>query len=273
MEKPPKGKTIDRLQKTLDRIPELKSVAFGSPAFTKWRRDTRVAIANAFGEESKQANDFSKVGYTSLAVGFGSSSDGYEEEYYKNALDSAAAIISSMIDEIKEYWEDEERTSTPAISEVEVSKRQTTNRVFVAYGRDEELKEAMARLLERLELKPIILTEIPGQSQTIIEKFESNSGVGFAVALLTPDDIASLQGKGDRNPRARQNMIFELGFFIGSLGRDRVCALTKGEPEIPSNYASVEYIPIDEADGWKMKLVAELKAAGFEVDANRVFSS
>ena len=270
MEKPPKGKTIDRLQKTLNRIPELKGVAFGSPAFTKWRRDTRVAIANAFGEESKQANDFSNVRYTSLAVGFGSSSGGFEEEYYKDALDSAAAIINSMIDEIKEYWEDEERTSAPAISEVEESRRQTTNRVFVAHGRDEGSKEAMARLLERLELKPIILAEIPGQSQTIIEKFESNSDVGFAVALLTPDDTASLQGEDEQNPRARQNVIFELGFFIGKLGRDRVCVLTKGEPEIPSNYAGGEYIPLDEHGGWKLGLFKELRAAGFNIDADRL---
>ena len=93
------------------------------------------------------------------------------------------------------------------------------------------------------------------------------------MALLTPDDAGGLSGEAEQSPRARQNVIFELGFFIGKLGRDRVRALTKGEPEIPSDYAGVEYIQIDEAGGWKMILMKELKAAGFHVDANRVIGT
>ena len=115
----------------------------------------------------------------------------------------------------------------------------------------------------------MILAEQASRGRTIIEKFEAHQ-VSFAVALLTPDDAGSLAiERTDSRPRARQNVIFELGFFIGRLGRERVRALTKGEVEIPSDYSGVEYIPLDVGGGWKLHLVRELKAAGFDVDANR----
>ena len=92
------------------------------------------------------------------------------------------------------------------------------------------------------------------------------------IVLLTPDDAGSLQGdENDLKPRARQNVIFELGFFIGRLGRKHVCALTKGDVEIPSDYEGIEYIPFNDADDWKLKLIRKLKSGGFEIDANRAF--
>ena len=72
-------------------------------------------------------------------------------------------------------------------------------------------------------------------------------------------------------PRARQNVILELGVFLGKLGRKHVCPLVKGDVETPSDYDGVVYTKLDDAGGWKMKLVQELKAAGFDVDANRAF--
>ena len=145
-----------------------------------------------------------------------------------------------------------------------------TKEIFIVHGRDNETKETVARFLEHLDLEPVILHEQPNQGRTIIEKFEQHAQVGFAVALLTPDDIGALQ-EDARNlkSRARQNVIFEFGYFIGRIGRNRVCALTKGDVEIPSDYDGVVYIPLDDAGGWKMELVRELKGAGIDVDANR----
>ena len=142
--------------------------------------------------------------------------------------------------------------------------------VFVVQGHD-EVRERVARLLEHLGLRPIILQEQPNRGQTIIEKFESYASVGFAVVLLTPDDVGrSASNPEDLKPRARQNVIFELGFFVAALGRRRVCALYKGDVELPSDYRGVVYIPIDPADGWQLKLARELKYAGLDVDLNKV---
>jgi hypothetical protein len=142
--------------------------------------------------------------------------------------------------------------------------------VFVVHGHD-EVRERVARLRERLGLKPIILHEQPDQGRTIIEKFESHAAVGFAVVLLTPDDVGSAAFEPQAlMPRARQNVIFELGFFVAALGRRRVCALYKGGVELPTDYTGVVYTPMDPADGWQLKLARELKHAGLDVDLNRV---
>lgn len=98
--------------------------------------------------------------------------------------------------------------------------------VFVVHGHDEGARESVARLVERLGLGAIILHEQSNAGRTIIEKFEASSEVGFAVVLLTPDDVGYPRDKSDQAAyRARQNVIFELGYFMGKLGRKRVAAL------------------------------------------------
>lgn len=142
--------------------------------------------------------------------------------------------------------------------------------VFIVHGHDAAAKEAVARFLERLDLEPVVLHEQANLGRTVIEKFEQHSSVQFAVVLLTPDDVGrSVAAASEPRPRARQNVILELGFFLGALGRKRVCALHVGEIEIPSDYDGVLYIPLDTQGGWRLKLAAELRSAGLEVDLNR----
>jgi predicted nucleotide-binding protein len=147
------------------------------------------------------------------------------------------------------------------------------NKVFVVHGHDVAAREAMARFLEKIELEAIILHEKPDQGLTIIEKFETYaSQVGFAVVLLTPDDLGGPASASAQAARARQNVIFELGYFVGKLGRGRACLLRKGEVEIPSDLYGVIYTDMDAADGWKLKLVRELKAADLQFDANKAWA-
>ena len=145
-----------------------------------------------------------------------------------------------------------------------------TNQIFLIHGRDHGTRETVARFLENLGLEPVILQEQPDEGQTIIEKFEQYARVNFAVALFTSDDVGGLPDDG-LQPRVRQNVVFELGYFIGKFGRNRVRVLVKGAPEIPSDYSSVLYIPLDEAEGWKLALGRELRNAGFEIETDRIF--
>lgn len=148
--------------------------------------------------------------------------------------------------------------------------RQAGKGVFVVHGRDTGAKDTVVRFLQNLKLAPVVLQELPDQGRTIIEKFEDYANTaGFAIVLFTPDDEGSLvEGINGLQPRARQNVIFELGYFIGKLGRNRACALVKGEVEMLSDYAGVLYIPFDNDDGWQFRLIKELQSAGFDVDAN-----
>ena len=144
-----------------------------------------------------------------------------------------------------------------------------TKKVFVIHGRDEGTKDTVARFLEKLGLEAIVLHEQANAGRTVIEKFEDFDHPGFAVVLFTPDDRGGLQNdRNDFKPRARQNVIFELGYFIGKLDRNRICALAKGELEWPSDYSGVLYVPLDDYDGWKGELVRELRHAGYSIDAN-----
>lgn len=261
-----KSKALARLRNALEKIPELKRQGYKSPDFQKWERNTRVAVQHTFEDESK-VTDFTEINYSStvFAIG-GDNDDGRYQKAYENGLRSAEAVLESMIDEVDEYWPDDEVTTSVAGRR---SVESSTNEVFLIHGRDEGTRETVARFLERLGLSPVILAEQASQGSTIIEKFETHANVSFAIALLTPDDAGSLDNEtAAPRPRARQNVIFELGYFIGRLGREKVCALTKGEVEIPSDYSGVMYVSLDDGEGWKIELVKELKAAGLNVDAN-----
>ena len=271
MARPKKAKAIERLRRALDAIPDLKELRYDSPEFQKWRRNAQIAVTNTFGSDSDHIKDFNEIRF-SLTVFRSRTPESRFQNAYMRGLESAASVLESMIEEIEEYWEDDSSPLVPlGASEL---KQSDTNEVFIVHGRDEGAKNEVARFIEKLNLVPVILHEQANLGRTIIEKFEQHAQVGFAIVLLTPDDVGSLRSDENcLNPRARQNVIFELGYFIGKLGRKRVCALVKGNVETPSDYDGVIYTPLEGSSGWKLKLIQELKNVGFKIDANRVFQT
>ena len=253
MKRPNKERARRLLQRAWDEIYELEYLWEDSKEFRVWRRNTEIDIKKIFGEKSKEIDEFLECFYLA--------------DDDNDSFERVEAILESMVYQINEHGTDD--IDLPLLSKKDLYS--DIKKVFVIHGRDESTRDMVAGFLRRLELKPVILSEQSNKGRTIIEKFEQHSEVGFAVALLTPDDAGSLKGARNKpNPRARQNVIFELGFFIGKLGRKHVCALTKGEVEIPSDYSGVLYISLNDPDGWKIKLFKELKAAGYDVDANRI---
>lgn len=143
----------------------------------------------------------------------------------------------------------------------------TQSKVFITSGHDDEAKIVVAKFVEKLGLKPTFLHEQPNKEQTILDKFEEQADeAGFAIVLLTPDDVGSSKAIGKRKPRARQNVIFELGYLLGGLGSQRVCALYKEGVELPSGIRDVAYVPMDSADDWKLKLSQGMRKAGLPVN-------
>lgn len=139
--------------------------------------------------------------------------------------------------------------------------------IFIVHGHDDLAKTQVARFVEKLGLKAIILHEQASSSKTIIEKIEAFSNVGYAIVLYTPCDI----GKKDHDDhelksRARQNVVFEHGYFIGHLGRSKVTALVKGKIETPNDISGVVYTDMDERGAWMLDLAKELKEAGYTID-------
>lgn len=150
----------------------------------------------------------------------------------------------------------------------------SNSRVFIVHGHDDAAKESVARFIQKIGLEPIILHEQPNAGRTIIEKFEVCADVGFAIILLTPDDVGAAKTAADKfKPRARQNVIVELGYFVGKLGRSRVCPLHKPSIEIPSDFHGVGYVEMDGAGAWKTKLAQELVEAGLTINLQELLKA
>jgi len=227
----------------------------------------------------------------------------YTQELLRKLFDRdeiAAQFISSLAAVIYyagprtafEQWEDDRTSNSPGLTSLKsivarldlfeeavglgdkVSAEEYGEQIFIVHGHDGGVKHEVARLVERLDLQPIILHEQPNRGQTIIEKLEDYSEkleVGYAVIILTPDDVGGVAEETPRlKPRARQNVVFELGYFMGKLGRGRVCALHSEGVELPSDYDGVLYIKLDKLGAWKLELAKEIKAVGFDVDLNKI---
>jgi len=141
--------------------------------------------------------------------------------------------------------------------------------IFLVHGRDLQRREIVRRFLETVTDRTIVvLAEQPNRGQDLLGKLLSHAQqAGFAVVLLTPDDLGGFEGD-EPKPRARQNVVFELGLFVGLLGRDKVAALNDPRAEIPTDFSGVTYIPI-EGESWQIELARELKAADISVSLDR----
>ncbi len=139
---------------------------------------------------------------------------------------------------------------------------------FVVHGHDEALLYQVARFIESIGVEAIILMEQPHEGRTLIEKLEQND-VSYAVILCTGDDLGRAKDEPELHPRPRQNVVLELGFFIGALKRRQLCVLKAPGIEMPSDLHGVGYHDIDEGGGWKLMLAKEMKKAGLPIDLNR----
>jgi len=185
----------------------------------------------------------------------------------RDALDSRCTFLESILEQLEII----PAPDAPAVDRIPSAPPTKLRRVFLVHGHDPAARESVARFIEQLGLEVIVLHEQPSGGRTIIEKLEHQADVGFTLILLTPDDVGRAASDKDLQPRARQNVILELGFFVGCLGRNRVCALHKGPLELPSDILGVVFIELDPAGGWRLQVARELKLAGLPVDLNRTF--
>jgi predicted nucleotide-binding protein len=234
----------------------------------------QMIIGRLFGEESSYIEWLSKISFSSGTLSRVVSASGEivessesrqrRENLWRSGQRESIALVDIMLEDL-ELRESEE---APTGEDLTGTK---SNRVFVVHGHDNEMKQAVARTVERLGLEVVILHEKPNRGQTIIEKIERYSDVDFAVVLLSPDDTgySNAEGSESAKPRARQNVILELGYFAGKLGRKNVVALHRGNIELPSDYDGVLYTPYDGDSGtWRSELLAELRESGYNVSAD-----
>ena len=224
---------------------------------TKWSDYNSLLLSITFSDDSLKS-EYDSIWGAGMTITTGRSDPYTMTIPIINNQISTLESIANRLDLIPERKDKEEPIKEGIIED---------NKIFIVHGHDEGLKQTVARFLEKLEIEVIILHEQPNSGRTIIEKFEVFSDVGFAVILMTPDDVGAPASKRNKlQSRARQNVILELGYFVGKLGRQGVCPLYKSGVEIPSDYQGVIYTEIDDTGAWKTKLAQELVQAGFSID-------
>lgn len=230
-------------------------------------------LQEILGRDSAEYRDYHTDSLDTLPLFMGGGPDPLHEVIagYKQGIHRAIVKLRTLKEIFEERIADAQAAPSPvAQATARVRGSLGSKRVFIVHGHDEGAKEAIARYLSALDLVPVILHEQPNQGRTIIEKFEAHADVDFAVVLLTPDDMGySVAKPNDAKPRARQNVVLELGFFLGALGRHKVVALCKGELDLPSDYDGVLYIDLDARGGWRLAVAREMKSSGLEVDMNK----
>jgi predicted nucleotide-binding protein len=264
---------IKKIERRINELQDLNTaeVDFDSADVDNIAANISRAVKEIFGVDSDESKQFER--YIIWHGGF-NAMDSREVRQGKFAAGIPHSItrlegLKSLLNErLEDLSEDEPEIASEVVDEQSLEELSNNRNVFVVHGHDEGATQMVARLLEKLKLDPIILMEKPNKGNTIIEKFEAYSNVGFAVVLLTPDDVGSEKKEPpDLKPRARQNVILELGYFIAKLSRKNVCVLHKGSVELPSDYHGILYVPMND-DSWEFKLAAELKAAEFDIDMN-----
>lgn len=263
----PKRTAYERLKELLVESETANYQWVDSGESTQWRQTVQSALRRLFGEKCEQLKAFKNVKYVPIIWSTSTPGSVFAEEFMAG-MRSATAIIRSALQEYEDY----ERSPEPSHDRSEDNSPLAKSRnIFVVHGHDNEMKEAVARFLENLELAPIILHEQASGGDTIIEKLERHRNVSYAIILLSPDDVGRVNNQGKAlRARARQNVILELGFFMGALGRSHVFTLLRGDIEHPSDLLGVIYVKFDDAS-WKMKLLQELKHNGFDIDTNKLF--
>ena len=143
--------------------------------------------------------------------------------------------------------------------------RMTNKKIFIVHGHNIDVRNNIENFCRRIGLEPIILAEQANEGMTIFEKIEKYSDVSYAIVLYTSCDEGRVKGMAELHDRARQNVVFEHGYMVAKLGRNKVIALVEKEIEIPGDLSGIVYISLED-ENWKMQVMRELNSGGLEID-------
>lgn len=236
---------------TINRTHENSAEAIS--AFHDWYTSAKILFYRYFDPSDREFNAFCDVN---------TSGNGHALLNIYHMIISSCSVLLDRITRI----EKQEIMKQESI-------RPSSNEIFVVHGHDAAMKESVKNLLVTLGLKPIILADEPNEGRTIIEKFEKHSQKSeYAVVLFSDaEDMGHAHSERKSKPRPRQNVILELGYFIGTLTRNRVCVLKKKNVEPPSDILGVGYTEyVQDSKDWQHRLADELLSAGYAVDKNLI---
>lgn len=249
----------DKLKQITDEIPALISANITSydARFQAWKTKAERFLIKKYGNNSYEHTRFTKT-YFSLGIFTTGTPDSEFVAACQSGLRKTEAIFQTYLEEMAEEF----------VQKPTIVQPMNYAKVFIVHGHDGELKQSVARIIEKQGIEAVILSEQANQGKTIIEKFENYSDVGGAICLFTADDLGRSKESETDRARARQNVVFETGYFIGKLGRDHIVILADDGIEMPSDLSGVVRT---NTGNWQFELLKELKAMGYAIDLNLLF--
>ncbi len=247
----------EKLKQIIDEIPSLISANIDSSnaTFQAWKTKAERFLLYKYGENSYEYTKFRKTHFSVTSLSFDLTKRDYIQAC-QEGLEITQKIFQEYLDEMTE----DGAQSLP-------NQQKNYSKIFIVHGHDGELKQSVARVIEKQGIEAIILSEQANQGKTIIEKFENYSDVGGAVCLFTADDLGKKKSEKKDHSRARQNVVFETGYFIGKLKRNRIVILADKGVELPSDLSGVVYT---NTGNWQLNLLKELKTMGYQIDTNKL---
>ena len=254
----------EKLKGIIDEIDNLiyHHVRSSVPAFEAWYTKAERFLIKKYGKDSLEHKKLTGTYFAPL-VWCGED----EEQDIRDSIKWCADGLRSCKAIFETYLEDMAEENTPTTQVVSKLASINTDKIFIVHGHDGELKQSVARIIEKQGIEAIILSEQANKGRTIIEKFEDYSDVGGAICLFTADDYGRAKKDISDSTRARQNVVLETGYFMGKLGRDHVVLLADKGIEMPSDLSGVVYT---DTMSWQFDLLKELNAMGYKVDLNKL---
>lgn len=235
--------------------------------FSDWKNTTEVVLRTIFGEAGSIPSKFRRIKYT---PGMWTENTDFAP-YRMRGVREGISLLKAAKKEIEitsEMQQDKVAQEVEEILEVSDKGEAAGKRIFIVHGHDNEHKHYVARFLRSITgHEPVILHEQSNKGAVLIEKLENNAEkTGFAVVLMTADDTGKANKEEEYKQRARQNVVFELGYFIAALGRSHVAVLKEPGIEEPGDVTGLVYTPLDSSGAWKIALAREIGEAGIEVN-------
>ena len=265
-------KSIELLERQINEINNIEFDNNRSEKIHVFKSKTKQILRKIFSDPDEYTSALDDVQFTSGLYFLDGEDENLERYSFRDGVQHSISLLKGALSNVQLEKEFLEEDSNKNLSSSKEATLKDKTKVFIVHGHDDGLKHEVALFLKHLGIEPIILHEQLDRGQTIFQKFNSHANVGFAIVLYTPCDIgrpAKLNEKGEQYQekyRARQNVIFEHGFFAAKLGLENAIALKKGDVEIPNDLAGVIYKEYDMAGSWKYQIARELDESGYEIN-------
>jgi len=253
-----------KINDLIERAEKLFDSGIKDPVFKSWRNDSIRFLEKVFGEESTEAVTFKNIRYYYTYFTYDLINGGWIEHLFnrKNVYEKG---LRNAIFYLKNY-------EAEILDDIDISDRgggggehlgsgKGVNRknIFIIHGRNDNIKDKVAKFISRLGIEPIILNELINRGQTLLEKLEEYSDIRTAIIIFTNEDVNSYNDESEYEKRARQNLIFEAGYFLGKIGKRNMIVIAEQGVMLPSVLDGYSYFKMDSEEKWKEEIAEKLK--------------